>query len=141
MSDPHLTSDALERHIRVLCVDDSNDILRLVQTWLALEDDIEVVGALRDPGSLIEEMARCTPDVVVMDMLMPGVDTIEFVRMVAGAYNTCRVLVYSGYDQPNTVRAALDAGAAGYVAKSREMDVLVDAIRRVARGELVTQVG
>jgi DNA-binding NarL/FixJ family response regulator len=120
--------------LRVLVVDDQ----RLVRTGLTMildsEDDVEVVGEAAD-GEAAVALARTTrPDVVLMDIRMPGTDGIEATRRLAGAtaVDPVKVLILTTFDADELVYAALRAGASGFLLKDTPAPELVHAVRVVA---------
>ncbi|WP_282852081.1 response regulator [Gulosibacter sediminis] len=118
---------------RVLLADDHAAIRAGLRMMLEAADDIEVVGEASDGATAIGNARALKPDVVLMDMRMPGVDGAEATRVLAA--EGTRVLVLTTYDEDDVVFAAINAGAAGFLLKTAEPSELVDAIRRVARGQ------
>ena len=102
---------------------------------LELEDDMEVVADFGDSDSACAWFARHAADVLVLDLSMPGRGGLETLARVKARQPALRVLVFSMHDSPAMVDQALKAGADGYLTKSSEPDALIDAVRRVARGE------
>jgi DNA-binding NarL/FixJ family response regulator len=125
--------------IKVLCVDDSPDIASLLHAFIEAEPGLESAGCVSDAGQLLAEVKRSRPDIVILDLSMPGHDPLVILEEINREYPDTRTIVYSGYDDPENVNRAVDAGAWGYLSKDRDMAELVDAIRRVARGELVLE--
>ena len=120
--------------IRVLLADDQKLVRTGFDMILSLEDDIEVVGQAHD-GALAVELARAErPDVILMDVQMPGVDGIEATRAIT-AENLARVIMVTTFDRDDYVFEALGAGASGFVLKNSDPDELVSAVRAVARGD------
>lgn len=121
--------------IRVLLVDDHAVVRAGYGRLLKLADDIEVAGEA-DSGERAYNACRDTPvDVIVMDMSLPGMSGIEATKRILARHPEVRVLVFSVHEEPIFVRRALAAGATGYISKRAVSDVLVDAVRAVARGE------
>jgi DNA-binding NarL/FixJ family response regulator len=112
--------------------------LRLV---LETEDDLQVVGEAADGYEAIEEAHRLRPDVVLMDVRMPGRDGIEATRDIAAAGLPSKVLILTTFDLDDYVYAGLRAGASGFLLKDTQPDDLVAAIRTVASGEAVLSPG
>lgn len=127
--------------INVLCVDDGPDISRLLELCIASEPDMAFMGCLRSADNLVSEVQARHPDVVLLDMKMPGREPLEALRELmaaevadSGAMGGVRVIAYSGRDDLEAVRGAVEAGAQGYVAKDCDVPCLLEAIRKVARG-------
>ncbi|MBS0336003.1 MAG: response regulator transcription factor [Proteobacteria bacterium] len=120
--------------IRVAIADDHKLLLGALEAMLAPEPDIEVVGTANDGIALLELVARKKPDVVVADIGMPRMNGLEAVQRMLALNRTARVIVLSGFTDKRFVLEALNAGAAGYVAKMSAADQLPRAIRSVAQG-------
>ncbi len=123
--------------ISVLCVDDSADIRDLYRQLIDAEPDLRCVGTLEGAEGLVEEVVRTEPDVVLLDLTMPGPDPLSAVEELSRRRPETRVLLFSGYDDAETADAALDAGAWGLVSKHGDSDRVLAAIRAVAGGEIV----
>ena len=128
-----------EHVIRVLLVDDHQVVRRGLRTFLEVQGDIEVVGEAADGSEGVERAAELKPDVVLMDVRMPGTDGIEALRQLHDAGSTARVLVVTSFTEQRTVVPALRAGAAGYVYKDIDPVALADAIRSVHAGHVLLQ--
>jgi DNA-binding NarL/FixJ family response regulator len=118
--------------IRVVVADDHAAIRAGLVMILGDADGVEVVGEAADGAEAVRLAKRLEPDVVLMDIRMPGVDGIEATRQLSGV---CDVLVLTTFDLDEYVRGALRAGAAGFLLKSVEASALVDAVRQVAAGD------
>ena len=123
--------------IRVLIVDDHRILREGVRALLAPSGDIEVVGEAEDGGAAVEAVARLAPDVVLMDIAMPGLGGLEATLELQRRGARARVLVLTQYEDREYVRRFLAAGAAGFVLKRTAGPALADAIRAVHRGGLV----
>ncbi|GGP67746.1 response regulator [Streptomyces abikoensis] len=130
---------AESRAIRVLLVDDHQVVRRGLRTFLEVQDDIEVVGEAADGVEGVERAEELRPDVVLMDVKMPGMDGIEALRRLRELDNPARVLVVTSFTEQRTVIPALRAGAAGYVYKDVDPDALAGAIRSVHAGHVLLQ--
>lgn len=128
-----------EHVIRVLLVDDHQVVRRGLRTFLEVQGDIEVVGEAADGSEGVERAAELKPDVILMDVRMPGTDGIEALRQLHDAGSTARVLVVTSFTEQRTVVPALRAGAAGYVYKDIDPVALADAIRSVHAGHVLLQ--
>ena len=127
------------RPIRVLLVDDHQVVRRGLRTFLEVQGDIEVVGEAADGQEGVERAAELRPDVILMDVKMPGTDGIDALRLLREAGSTARVLVVTSFTEQRTVVPALKAGAAGYVYKDVDPVALADAIRSVHAGHVLLQ--
>ncbi|MFD3808469.1 response regulator [Streptomyces sp. NPDC058611] len=125
--------------IRVLLVDDHQVVRRGLRTFLEVQDDIEVVGEASDGDEGLARAEELRPDVILMDVKMPGTDGIEALRRLRGAANPARVLIVTSFTEQRTVVPALRAGAAGYVYKDIDPDALAGAIRSVHAGHVLLQ--
>jgi DNA-binding NarL/FixJ family response regulator len=120
---------------RVLVVDDQEMVRQGLRLILELAG-IEVVAEARDGAEAVDAVAEHSPDVVLMDLRMPGVDGVEATRRIA-ALSEARVLVLTTFDVDQHVVDALRAGAVGFLLKDVTSDGLVEAVRRAAAGEPV----
>ncbi|MFG3119509.1 response regulator [Streptomyces sp. NPDC048197] len=127
------------RPIHVLLVDDHQVVRRGLRTFLEVQDDIEVVGEAADGAGGIAAAEQLRPDVVLMDIKMPGMDGIEALRKLRELDNPARVLVVTSFTEQRTVIPALRAGAAGYVYKDIDPEALAAAIRSVHAGHVLLQ--
>ncbi|GAA2462277.1 response regulator transcription factor [Streptomyces macrosporus] len=132
-------ADGLAAVIRVLLVDDHQVVRRGLRTFLEVQDDIEVVGEAADGIEGVARAEELRPDVVLMDVKMPGTSGIEALRTLREAQNPARVLVVTSFTEQRTVVPALRAGAAGYVYKDIDPDALAAAIRSVHAGHVLLQ--
>jgi two-component system response regulator NreC len=121
--------------IRVVLVDDHAILRSGLRRVLDAEADIEVVGEAESADRAVFEALANKPDVVVMDLVMPGKSGIEGMPAVLQAVPDVKVLVLSMQDDPRYVREAFEAGAAGYVLKEAADTEVVGALRAVAAGE------
>jgi two-component system response regulator NreC len=121
--------------IRVVLVDDHAILRSGLRRVLDAEPDIEVVGEAESADRAVFEALANKPDVVVMDLVMPGKSGIEGMPAVLQAVPNVKVLVLSMQDDPRYVREAFEVGAAGYVLKEAADTEVVGALRAVAAGE------
>lgn len=123
--------------IRVIIADDHAILREGVRALLALTDDIEVVGEASDGRAAVEVAQRLDPDVVLMDIAMPGLGGLEASLEMKRLGIRARVLVLSQYEDREYVRRLLKAGVAGYVLKKSAGSELANAVRAAHRGGLV----
>jgi DNA-binding NarL/FixJ family response regulator len=123
-----------EGPIRVVIVDDHAMLRAGLEQLLAGEPDLEVVGRAAHGEEALEVVRRLRPDVVLMDLQMPGVDGVGATRQIV-AEELADVLVLTSYSDAERIVGALDAGALGYLLKDAEPDEVLRGIRSVARGE------
>lgn len=123
--------------IRVLLVDDHTLFRSGVKSLLQRNDDFEVVDEAGDGLEGIKRARSLRPDVVLLDLHMPGISGLEAVKVIAEELPGVRVLMLTVSEDAQDLMEALRAGACGYLLKNIETDVLVDAIRKAARGESV----
>ncbi|MGW2253879.1 response regulator [Kitasatospora sp. NPDC001660] len=102
---------------------------------IAETDDVEVVGEAGNGAEAVRLAAELRPDVVVMDIRMPGTDGIEATRLVTAAGGPTRVVVLTTFDDDDHVYAALSAGASGFLVKDMALDDILGAVRVVAAGD------
>ncbi len=121
------------RSIRVLLADDHRLLRETLRMLLELRNEVEVVGEADDGREAVDMAEQLKPDVVLMDMGMPGLNGIEATQLIRRRLPRTRVLMLSGYDQDDRVTAALRAGAAGYVVKNAPVEELLKAIQEVSQ--------
>jgi DNA-binding NarL/FixJ family response regulator len=121
--------------IRVLVVDDHTIVRDGLVQLLAAAPDLEVTGSAGDGAAAVELCAEQRPDIVLMDLSMPGMGGIEATRLIAERAPGSQVLVLTSFVDRDRVVEALEAGAIGYLLKDAEPAELISAIRSAARGE------
>jgi DNA-binding NarL/FixJ family response regulator len=120
--------------IRVLIVDDHEIVREGLQTLLAEESDFEVVGTAGDGAAAVVLAQSARPDVIIMDLVMPGLDGIEATRRIHNSNPEARVLVLTSFVDDQRVREAIQAGATGYLLKDVLKADLLRALRDTAVG-------
>jgi len=123
--------------IRVLVVDDHPVVRQGLRTFLDLQDDFDVVGESADGWACVEDAERLQPDVILLDLRMPGADGVSALRSLREKGNPAKVLVVTSYTDPTTVVPAVRAGARGYVYKDVDPWALAAAIRSVHAGHVL----
>lgn len=121
--------------IRVALVDDHAMIRAGLQQLIAQVDDIEVVGTAANGAEALEVVREHRPDVVLMDLQMPGVDGVSATRAIVAEGLGTDVLVLTSYSDSERIVAALEAGAVGYLLKDADAEDVLQGIRAVHRGE------
>lgn len=121
--------------IRVLFVDDNAALIEALRVRLDRESDLTAVGHLPTADALLQEVERVQPDLVVLDIDMPGRNPLDALEELSEAHPDVRTVILSGYVREDYINRALDAGAWGYIAKSEEPDSIIDTLRRVAAGQ------
>jgi len=122
------------RPIRVLIVDDHEIVREGLQTLLAEEADFEVVGLAGDGYAAVALARTASPDVVLMDLLMPGLDGLEATRRILAEHPSAHVVVLTTFADDQRVRDAIQAGATGYLLKDVLKGDLLRALREAAAG-------
>jgi DNA-binding NarL/FixJ family response regulator len=125
--------------IRVLIADDHAVVRRGLRTFLELQDDIDVVGEASDGETCVAAAVELSPDVILLDLLMPGVGGVEALGRLRDAGSTARVLVITSFTDPAVSVPAVRAGAAGVIFKDVEPRDLASAIRSVHAGHTLLQ--
>ena len=121
--------------MKVLICDDQALIRDSLELLLKLEKDIEVVGHAQDGAEAVEQAERRQPDLVLMDLKMPGANGIEATRQIRARWPHIKVLVLTTYDDDEWVFDAIRAGAAGYVLKDTPRADVIKAVRGTAEGK------
>jgi DNA-binding NarL/FixJ family response regulator len=120
--------------IRILLVDDERLLRTGFSMILRCEPDLAVIGEAADGHEAVAAAAELNPDVVLMDIRMPGLDGLEATRRILASGSQARILVLTTFDLDTYVYAALAAGASGFLLKDTPEDQLIGAIRAVAAG-------
>lgn len=122
--------------IRVLIVDDHAMVRNGLATFLSLHDDIDLVGMVSSGEEAIQFCDDDPPDIVLMDLIMPGISGAEATRRILAKNPDVQVIALTSYKEKDLVREALDAKVSGYLLKSISGDELADVLRRVHRGQM-----
>lgn len=121
--------------IRILIVDDHAIVREGLRRLLEDEPGLEIVGDAADGEEALQKAQTLTPDVILLDLVLPDLNGIEVTRRVRAAQPECRILLLTSFAEDTNVVAAMQAGAAGYLLKDILRADLVTAIQKVARGE------
>ncbi len=125
----------MTRPIRLLLVDDHALVRTSLSMWLNGHEDLEVVGEAGDADAAVDLALRTKPDMVLMDIDMPGPLCFDAARTIGRRRPETRIVFFSGHAHDRYIECALDCGVAGYITKSEDPEVMADALRRIAAGE------
>ncbi|AFR06034.1 MULTISPECIES: response regulator [Nocardiopsis] len=123
--------------IRVLLVDDHPVVREGIRGMLSTEPDLDIVGDAGSGPEAVVRAAELAPDVILMDLRMPGGDGVEATERIRAAHPGVHVLVLTTYDTDTDILRAVEAGATGYLLKDTPRGELAEAVRSAARGETV----
>jgi DNA-binding NarL/FixJ family response regulator len=123
--------------VRVIVVDDEPMVCAHLRTILGSADDLEVVGEAHDGAAAVEAVLRNRPDVVLMDLRMPGVDGLTAIERISSLHDPPVVVALTTFDADQYVLRALRAGAAGFLVKSTPPEDLIRLVRVAADGNMV----
>lgn len=123
--------------IRVLIVDDHAIVRKGIKTLLLAYSDMELVGEATNGREAIRLCTRIQPDVILMDLVMPGVNGINAIRAIRETSKKVKILALTNFDEEELVRGAVEAGAVGYLLKNISAEELARAIRLVSAGKSI----
>ena len=124
-----------QKPIRVLLADDHHLFREGMRALLATASDLEVVGEAGDGNEVVAKAAEVRPDVILMDLQLPGLNGVEATRRILASQPKVNVLVLTMFEDTDTVLAAMRAGARGYLLKDTHEEALLRSVRAVANGE------
>jgi DNA-binding NarL/FixJ family response regulator len=125
------------RPIRVMCVDDSEVVAESLGRRFRMEDDLEWAGWVRDTGTLRSTISGRPPDVILLDVDMPGADAFQLIMEIKAFAPDTRIAMLTGHVRREYFDRAVDSGADGYISKDDDPAMIVGHIRRLAGGEFV----
>ena len=125
------------RPIRVMIVDDHPVVRDGLKNMLLAFDDLKLVGEAGDGNQALAHIGQAQPDVILMDMVMPGMDGIATTRAVLAHFPQMKIIMLTSFVEDKLVQDALEAGASGYLLKNVPINTLADAIRSVYAGHSV----
>ncbi len=121
--------------MRVLICDDQAIIRDGLELLLKLEPDIQVVGAAQDGAEAVDKAARLSPDLILMDLKMPGMNGVEATRQIRSRDSQIKILVLTTFDDDEWVFDAIRVGASGYLLKDTPREKVIEAIRGTVAGK------
>jgi two-component system, NarL family, nitrate/nitrite response regulator NarL len=127
------------RPIRVLLADDHALVLQAVRFALEPEPEIEIVGEAKSGSEVLPRVAETEPDLVVLDIRMPGLDGLELLDRLGKQYPETKVVILSGVDEPELAAEALRRGAKAFLGKGIDPADVAPVLRQVFKGEAVTE--
>jgi NarL family two-component system response regulator LiaR len=123
--------------IRVLLVDDHRMFADALELLLAVEEGIDSMGAVASGEQMVEVCERECPDVVLMDIDLPGMDGVDATRLLSQLCPDAQIVAITALQPSDVMARVIEAGATGFVPKTQAADLLIDVIRRAATGEIV----
>jgi DNA-binding NarL/FixJ family response regulator len=120
--------------IRIVIFDDNKDIRNSITLLLGTESLFEVAGSFRDAERCVEKIATIRPDVILMDLEMPGIDGVEAIRLLKKEVPEAQILVQTVFEDDSRIYDSIIAGASGYILKNQLSTGLIDAIKDVQSG-------
>ncbi len=121
--------------IRILLVDDHEIVRQGVRAFFDAQEGFEVIGEAGSGAAAVKLVEEFVPDVVLMDLIMPGMDGVEATRLVRNISPRTAIVVLTSYHEDEHIFPALQAGALSYILKDVKMDELADAVTKAAKGE------
>jgi DNA-binding NarL/FixJ family response regulator len=125
------------KQIRMLLADDHPAVRAGIRGELKKAEDIVIIGEASTGEEILRLVAELTPDLLLLDMALPGLDGVEVTRRLRKTHPQVRILAFSGYADDAFVFGVLEAGAAGYLLKDEALERLVDSVRLAMHGEVV----
>lgn len=127
--------------LRIILVDDHAVVRTGYRLLLENDPKIEVIAELESGEEANQQARELNPDVIVMDLSMPGMGGLEAIRRIKAKNPEIYILVFTMHDNVSFVEHALEAGAAGYITKNNAPNVLIEAVHKIAKGEIYIEPG
>src|SRR5688572_22381202 len=118
----------MEKKIRLLVVEDNDDLRESFSILFSTQEGIELINAIEDARHILEDVKEMKPDVVVMDIDLPGVNGIEAVWQIRNQFPQVRILMLTVFDDNDRVFRSICAGASGYILKSNPPAKIIEAV-------------
>ncbi len=129
------------RRLKVLIADDHRLMLKAMRLSLEEADDLEIVGEATSGSQVLPLVAQTSPDLVLLDIRMPGMDGLMALELIRNRHPKVKVVMISGLDEPDVIKAALRRGASAFVAKTIDPRDLASALRQAAEGTVFQALG
>lgn len=123
--------------IRILIAEDQQMVRGAFTSLLQFEQDLEVIAAVSDGKTAYETIQQTIPDVCILDIEMPNASGLEVAQKIRAAQLPCKIIIVTTFARPGYLQKAMDAQVEGYLLKDEPIDFLIQAIRRVMKGERV----
>ena len=127
----------MTKPLSVLCVDDNASVAPALERWFRRLSDFEWLGSLRSADELQATVDRLNPDVVLLDLDMPGADPVVALKQVRAEHKSVRIVMLSAHLRPEDIDRCLTAGAAGYLSKNATPADIAAAVKTIASGKRV----
>ena len=127
--------------VKVLVVDDHPMFAQAIELLIQREEGLEILGSVSSGEEALEAVLRARPDVVLMDIDLPGMDGIEATRRIRSEHPDIQVVAITGFHEHDVIARAIQAGACGYVPKTEAPDRVLETVKRAASGEMVLPSG
>ncbi|MCX5813148.1 MAG: response regulator transcription factor [Proteobacteria bacterium] len=134
-------NDSIKRKRKIFIVDDHPVVRKGLSQMINQETDLTVCGEADSAQHALESLKKSQPDLMIVDISLQGIDGIELIKIIKARYGTLPVLVVSMHDESLFAERALRVGARGYIMKQEAIEKMMEAIRRVLRGELYISEG
>lgn len=121
--------------IKIVIAEDHQALIDGIRSFLKYEEDIKFVAGANDGETLISLVKRWHPEVVLCDIRMPKLDGIEATKIISKEFPETKVLAFTMINQPPAIKKMINAGAYGYISKNSSLEVVVEGIKTVARGQ------
>lgn len=130
-------TSALGPPIGIIAIDDNKLLGDSLERWLEGRDGFRWLGWAGDSATALKLLQSSAPDVVLLDLEVPGVDTLDLLQRIREQRPSARILILTGHCQRDAIQETLRLGASGYIVKDERPAVILDMVQRAARGEMV----